>query len=405
MRRRPLALTTLLLGPLLLAGCTSTIEGSASPAEAPSSSDGPLAQLREDVDLGISASSGGRLVGARVDADGTPVAVTLTEDYQVQVVRGTGPGEPTTIAAFGDTGQVEGMTLTEDGTLVTVGYAGEDSDPSVVRISPDDTASVLTMTGPGAEDDGIFYALDTVAFSADGATAVLARTIEEHTPATTISTGEVEVRTVDTTTGQVSAPVRVRVTDPAARGSNAPRFAIQDIDRTPDGGAVLAVDVPDAGGTVTAQLVRFGADLSGGDLVTVQEGLSGDDPRYIAVDDTGRVYSTASSEERVTLLAVDPGSTEVVEVGRIDQSNYVGGLAVDPAGGWAYLTGMVDLDRGEKVTIVSLESGEVVVETAVCDSGFLDAPVLGPTGSTLVVSGDCLDDDPDGATHLYVLTA
>ena len=390
---------------LALAACTSTVAGTATPVG------GALARLTHDVDLHLTEGAEGQLLAAFADSTGSPVVVyrSAAAGYP-QVLRGTGPAEPVTLEEFGENGYAHAAALAPDDTLVIVGYAGEDSEPSVVRVAPDDSVQVLPLTGPGTADTQFYSAMDAVGFTPDGRTAVLAWAVDDYSQGYPLMTGELQVWRLDTTTGELSAGVRVPVAQAGARvpGEASP-LSVRDVIGTTDGGATVAVDAVTGTGSA-AQLVRFDAQLTAAPPVTVAADAPVDDRRFLAADAAGTVYVTlttgdgTSSSGTVTqqVVSLPAGATEPSVLVTLPDQALNSGLAVDAAGEWAYLTGLLSADYTERVSALDLRTGRLGPEVTVCEQGYAGEPVLNATGTTLAVSAQCGGTAAD-QLHVYLL--
>jgi len=342
-----------------------------------------LLTLADSTDLGF-AETGGTLAVqlAAVDSTGTPVLVGREIGSPSAFSRGPDLAGAAPLVSLGEYGTASALAVAPDDTAVLLALAAPGSDnpvPSVVRVAPDGTEQVLPIDGAA---DVLSSA--TVGFNTDATRAALAVAPRDTSQGFPQSTGALQLTLLDTTTGAPVGALSVPLTEPAAivPGQQDP-VRVDDVAIAPDGGVVVAVTV-----TGQSQLLRYDAALA-------PVGAPAELPRleefggFLGLGPDGTAYVTTTGSE-VGLVRVPAGATAAEPVATVsDGSGGVTGMVVDPAGGYAYLSGVTDLDLGVTVRAVDLATGETTPATQLCPEGITGQPVLDPTGTTLLVSGTC----------------
>jgi hypothetical protein len=144
-------------------------------------------------------------------------------------------------------------------------------------------------------------------------------------------------------------------------------------------------------------LARFDPDLRLVDEIPLAEAGSTAFEEALAVDDAGTAYvglvvgefETPGVEARLVQLPID--ATTATTVATFPGDDLIDGLAVDPAGEWAYLAG---LDDGEEeftatVTAIDLTGERDPVTRSYCESTHVVGPSITPDGRSLVFAAAC----------------
>ncbi len=399
MRRRLSALGCL----LTVSACSSSTDGGPGVAqEAPP--EGTLLTLAEDADLGFAELGGGAgLQLAGVDSAGRPVLLGTAGGGPPGLARGTDLVGAPALTSLGEYGSVAALAVAPDDTAVLLALAAPGSDvpvAAVLRVTPDGTEQALPITGTAADAPTTLSAYAS-GFSPDATRAAVAVSPRDTSQGFPEETGTLRLVTVDTTTGAQVAATEVPLADAAAVVPGAPEAVrVDDVAVQADGGVLVAMTVSGQSGS---RLLRFDATLAPvGEPVELPalEEFGG----FLAVGPDGTAYVT-STGTAVVLNRVPVGATAAEEVATVeDGPGGVTGLAVDPTGNWAYLTGVTDVDRGETVTGVELATGEVTADVELCTEGSLGEPSMNAAGPAMVVPGRCNDPSTNQA-HAYLLTS
>ncbi|MGY1702624.1 hypothetical protein [Geodermatophilus sp. SYSU D00766] len=397
---RPTRSRAVLIGSaVLVAGCSSTVAGSAQPAGA-----GPFTEITGRLDLAtvddaldlydVAATPDGGYVGLLTGNLGTAhrqgsVLVELLPDDD----GGLTVGRVTEGAAYAGDGLGGEVYVADDGTVVALGPVvsadGEGFDLAVTLLPAGaeqvDVALVAPHPDLGTPDEG------TGVLSADGTTlyASLRWEVEEDRYVNRLAA-------IDVATGALVASEQVQVeTDGVA--------VVYELALRPDGGVVALVqNTRDRTGEESgAQLVEYDADLQPvGDPVEVLP-----DESY----DLGYAFEVLPDGAAVVALRVGEDGADhrlvTVRDGEEPVSVAIPGKAwdvvVDAAGRHAY----VDYTReenGAAVATVDLATGEVVADVVLCDELGTGAQLaLAVDGSSLAARAEC--PGVDEADPLFLL--
>lgn len=389
--------TALLSSAVLLAGCSTTVTGTASPAGA-----GAFTELLGTVDL---ADVDDRLDPYDVVAtpDGSLVVLLTgnlgTADRQgsalVELVPGDGGATVGTVtegAAYAGDGRGGEVHVADDGTLVAIGPVvsadGEGWDLALTVLAPGAaTADVRLVSADadlGTPDDA------TAALSPDGGTlyASLEWEVSEDRRVNRLAA-------IDVATGEIVAGEQVQVeTDGVA--------VVQDVSALPDGGfAALVQNTTDRSGTESGPvLAEYDADLQ---LVGEPLELVTDEPYSLGyalevLDDGTAVASVVASNDGsdARLVTVRDGAVQ----GSAELPGLARALAVDPAGRYAYANYTRE-ENGAAVATVDLDSGEVVGDVVLCEElGSAADVALSADGGSLAALASCPAGDVEDPAFL-----
>ncbi|MGY1665917.1 hypothetical protein [Geodermatophilus sp. SYSU D00696] len=393
--------TAALLSSVLVAGCSSTVAGSALPAGA-----GPFTEVLDRIDLAdvddqldlydVAATPDGSFVALLTGNLGTAnrqggALVELVPGDDGLTVGAVVEGAP-----YAGDGAGGDLYVADDGTVVAVGpvLAGDGSDD-------EDRDLALTVLEPGAgRADVVHVAADpdlgtpdeaTGALSPDGGTFYASLRWE-----TREDTYVNRVAAIDVATGAVLASDQVRVpTDSVA--------VVDEMAVLPDGGVLALVqNTSDSAGEVSgAQLVEYDAEMElVGEPVEVVPDASYDLGYTLDVLPDGTAV--------VTVVVGDDGDDfrlMTVRDGAVQDSAAIPGkpwdVAVDAAGRHAYVN-HTRAENGGAVATVDLATGEVVAGVVLCEElGTGSDLALAADGSSLAASAAC--PGVDSGSPLYLL--
>ncbi|MGY1743425.1 MULTISPECIES: hypothetical protein [unclassified Blastococcus] len=393
MRSRSLPAAGALTAALLLAGCTSSIDGSAAPLAGAGPAGAPAPAAAPDVRVvPLLAPATADRRAALLAPDGDDGAVALLRELSDE------GGDLSTFVALGlITPEGPGSGPDEPGVTAETTVPAVD-DPVLVAHSPEGGLTVLvgSIGEPGADvrfgflvltdsvqtvhvDDPQLADPDTVAaaLSADGAVLYLLAQ-DDGAPAVLFA--------VDTADGAVLARTDVEVPgggEVTARGLAA----------VPDGGVVAGVDVGviDGGAATSATLLRWDADLEpAGEELALAPDTGTSSVHEVAVLDDGTAVAAVSAarpgDEQLRLVAV--AGDVLTTVAELPDDFDPGGLAVDPDGGSAYLA-VRERDTYVPTLVVADLAGGPATTVDLCRVGFVDDVAVAADGGVVWVSGVC----------------
>ncbi|WP_217897332.1 hypothetical protein [Geodermatophilus saharensis] len=375
---------------VLVAGCSSTVAGSAQPAGA-----GPFTEITGRLDLAtvddtldlydVAATPDGSYVGLLTGNLGTANRQGSVLVELLPSGGGLTVGRVTEGAAYAGDGLGGEVYVAADGTVVALGPvvsadgAGFDLAVTLLPAGAEQVDVALVAPDPdlGTPDEG------TGVLSADGTTLYASLRWEVE-----VDRYVNRLAAIDVATGELVASEQVQVeTDGVA--------VVYELALRPDGGVVALVqNTRDRTGAESgAQLVEYDADLQPvGDPVEVLP-----DESY----DLGETFEVLPDGTAVVALRVDEDGADHRLVTVRDGEALVGtaipgkawDVVVDAAGRHAYVNHTRE-ENGAAVATVDLTTGEVVADVVLCDGLGTGAELaLAADGSSLAARAEC----PGGA--------
>jgi hypothetical protein len=366
----------------LLTACTggtptSTAQETTTSAAPPPVVENPLDEIASEEPLDQDGPAG-EVHQMVLDADGEPVVLFRSLDTGLVLVsRRTGDDWTTlrlTNPAFGYQGS--GVAAAGDGTVVVGAFAGDSY--TLARIAADGGVTLVPVAEPLSPDtDEVLEP----AVTPDGARVYLGVTGPDD---------DLRLLAVDTVTGEVRGEHEFLPDDPAHRRLTGVRVAGSRVLVTVD----RAVD--DAGNGGTPWLERFELDLRPVDAVQLTDDEATSGTGAFALDDAGTAsvaLLVGGTSPSVRLVSLAAGATAPTEVADFPGQTKVDGLAVDPAGDWAYLAG---LDHGDDPTVltvtpVRLTGGGTEPPIEICPGTAADDLAVTPDGASLLLAASCAD--------------
>ncbi|MGY1815792.1 hypothetical protein [Blastococcus sp. SYSU D00820] len=379
------------LAVLPLAACSGSVEGVASPSAtsapaSPPAAAGPLDEVAGSAPASEIGGDGAELAAVAAGPDGRGVLLVEPADGPLLLAREDDEGWATTALP---------------------GLSAVDAGDTGLAVGPDGTAVLLTVTGGGGlqlttvgADDEVGseevaapaeYADVRWALGPDGSTAWLAAQDRD---------GAWTLLALDVAAAEVTGEQELSL---GSLGAHVASVAV-----TPDGEQVLlTADVEtDASGTrQRSVLQRFGAGLAPAGEVPLTDDVSNVGP--VTADAAGTAYvallqgGVSAAEPVLAVLAVPAGASSPTEVAGFPGLTYVRSLAVDPAGRYAYLGGLVNGSSPSALTVTTIELGGTAAAPTVVEvcsgGGIFSAAALAPAADRLVAIGQCdaVADDED----------